>query len=373
MRVLFVSALGTGHVLPAIPLAWALRAAGHDVLLAAAGDALVAERAGIAVEDVLPGQNMSGVFEWIKANRPELVERLGNTAGTRDLREAVPVFARVADRMADGIVDTAIRYAPDIVVYTQLQGAGPLAAAKLGIPAVQQGFGFARTAGVNELMREHLAEAYQRHGVTGSASPAKIDVAPPSMLGGEPEGWSTRYIPYNGGIVLPDLLRRPSSRPRVAVTLGTVSPTMNGFATVRRIIDVAADVDAEFVLAVGSTDIGDLPDNVIALPWMPLNSLLRTCSAVIHHGGAGTTLTAIDAGLPQLVLPDGADRFANADAVHDRGIGVSITPSDVDEEMIDWLLRSDKPRAVAAEVRDEMHGMPTPASLVPRLVELAAS
>ena len=373
MRVLFVSALGTGHVLPAIPLAWALRAAGHDVLLAAAGDALVAERAGIAVEDVLPGQNMSGVFEWIRANQPELVERLGNEEGTRDLREAVPVFARVADRMADGIVDTAVRYVPDVIVYTQLQGAGPLAAAKIGIPAVQQGFGFARTAGVNELMREHLDEAYQRHGVTAEASLHKIDVAPPSMISGEPEGFSARYIPYNGGVVLPDLLRQPSSRPRVAVTLGTVSPTMNGFDTVRRIIDVATGMDAEFVLAVGSTDLGDLPDNVIALPWVPLNSLLRTCSAVIHHGGAGTTLTAMDAGLPQLVLPDGADRFANADAVHERGMGVSITPSYVDDEMIDWLLRSDKPRAVAAEVREEMHGMATPASLVRHLTELAAA
>lgn len=373
MRVLFVSALGTGHVLPAVPLAWALRAAGHDVLVAAAGDALVVERAGVAVEDVLPGQNMSGVFEWIRANRPELLERLGNTDGTRDLREAVPVFARVADRMADGIVDTATRYRPDLVVYTQLQGAGPLVAAKLGIPAVQQGFGFARTAGVNELMREHLADAYQRHGVTASVAPHKIDVAPPSMLAGGPEGWSTRYIPYNGGAVVPDWLRRPSSRPRVAVTLGTVSPAMNGFSTVRRIIDAAAGVDAEFVLAVGSTDLGELPANVVAVPWVPLNNLLRTCSAVIHHGGAGTTLTAIDAGLPQLVVPDGADRFANADAVHERGMGVSVAPSDVDTGTLDWLLRADKPRAVAAEVRDELHAMPTPASLVPRLVGLVAS
>jgi UDP:flavonoid glycosyltransferase YjiC (YdhE family) len=373
MRVLFVSALGTGHVLPAVPLAWALRAAGHDVRLAAAGDALVAERAGLEVEDVSPGQNMSGVFEWIRANRPELLARLGNSEATRDLRAAVPVFAQVADRMADGIVDAALRFRPDLVVYTQLQGAGPLVAAKLGVPAVQQGFGFARTAGVNELMRDHLADAYARHGVAGSVTPHKIDVAPPSMIAGEPEGWSTRYIPYNGGTVLPEPLRQPPSRPRVAVTLGTVSPTMNGFATLRRIIDVAAGVDAEFVLAVGSTDIGDLPDNVVALPWVPLNSLLRTCSAVIHHGGAGTALTAIDAGLPQLVLPDGADRFANADAVHDRGMGVSITPSDVDAGLMDWLLRADKPRAVAAEVRAEMHAMAPPASLVPRLVELAAS
>jgi len=373
MRALFVSALGTGHVLPAVPLAWALRAAGHDVLLAAAGDALVAESAGLPVEDVLPGQNMRGVFEWIKVHRPELVEQLGNEEATRDLRAAVPVFAQVADKMADGVIDTATRFRPDVVVYTQLQGAGPLVAAKLGIPAVQQGFGFARTVGVNELLHEHLADAYRRHGVAGSVRPERIDVAPPSMLSGTPEGWSSRYIPYNGGAVLPSWLVQAPSRPRVAVTLGTVAPTMNGFGTVRRIVDVAAGIDAEFVLAVGETDIGDLPDNVVAVPWVPLNQLLRTCTAIIHHGGAGTTLTAIDAALPQLVVPDGADRYANADAVHERGIGISTTPDAVGADMIEWLLKADKPRVAAADVRDEMHDMPTPASLVPRIVELVAS
>ncbi len=140
-----------------------------------------------------------------------------------------------------------------------------------------------------------------------------------------------------------------------------------------RIVDVAAGMDAEFVLAVGKTDLGDLPDNVVAVPWVPLNELLRTCTAVIHHGGAGTTLTAADAALPQIVVPDGADRYANADAVHERGIGVSTTPDAVDADLVEWLLKADKPRAAAAEVRDEMHGMPTPASLVPRIVELAAS
>ncbi|WNV86515.1 nucleotide disphospho-sugar-binding domain-containing protein [Umezawaea sp. Da 62-37] len=373
MRVLIVSALGTGHVLPAVPLAWALRAAGHDVLLAAAGDALVAGRAGLPVEDVLPGQDMRGVFEWIRENRPELVARLGNTEASRDLREAVPVFAQVADRMVDGIVDTATRYRPDVVVYTQLQGAGPLVAAKLGVPVVQQGFGFARTTGVNELMREHLADAYLRHGVTGTAEPQRIDVAPPSMLAGAPEGWSARYLPYNGGAVLPDWLARPPSRPRVAVTLGTVAPMMSGLGAVSRIVDVVAGVDADFVLAVGRTDVGDLPDNVVAVPWVPLDQLLRTCTAIIHHGGAGTTLTAADAALPQLVVPDGADRYANADAVHERGIGVSTTPEAVDADLIGWLLKADGPRVAAAEVREEMRAMPTPASLVPRIVELAAS
>jgi hypothetical protein len=42
---------------------------------------------------------------------------------------------------------------------------------------------------------------------------------------------------------------------------------------------------------------------------------------VVHHGGSGTTLSAAAAGVPQLVLPQGADQFANAGAL--TGVGVA--------------------------------------------------
>ncbi|MBV9843748.1 MAG: DUF1205 domain-containing protein [Kutzneria sp.] len=375
MRVLFVSALGTGHVFPVVPLAWALRSAGHELLVAAAGDALVVEKAGLPVVDVLPGATVSGVFEWIEEHHSELTTRLRNDEATRDLRRAAPVFAKVAEHMADGVLDIADRWRPDLVVHSQLQGAGWLVASRLGVPVVQQGFGFARTDGVNELMREHLAVTYDRLGVGGPPDCVrKIDVAPRSMIDGEPEGWSARYVPYNGGGVLPRWLSESrQNRPRVAVTFGTVAPTMNGLGALRRVVDVAAGVDAEFVLAVGEADIGvldDLPPNVRSVGWVPLDQLLATCAAVIHHGGAGTTLTALDAGIPQLVLPDGADRYANADAVHDRGLGISATVDEVDAPLVIRLIKDETLSEAASDVRAEMRAMPTPASLVPRLVEL---
>jgi len=38
MRVLVVASPGTGHVFPLVPVSWALRSEGHDVLVASAGD-----------------------------------------------------------------------------------------------------------------------------------------------------------------------------------------------------------------------------------------------------------------------------------------------------------------------------------------------
>lgn len=55
MRVLVVSAPLVGHVFPLVPLAVALRDAGHDVLVATGGGALAAADAGLAVHDIAPG------------------------------------------------------------------------------------------------------------------------------------------------------------------------------------------------------------------------------------------------------------------------------------------------------------------------------
>jgi len=39
------------------------------------------------------------------------------------------------------------------------------------------------------------------------------------------------------------------------------------------------------------------------LPWAPHRRLIPSCSAVVHHGGAGTTHMALRAGKPSVVLP----------------------------------------------------------------------
>lgn len=42
---------------------------------------------------------------------------------------------------------------------------------------------------------------------------------------------------------------------------------------------------------------------MFVLPWAPHRKLVPLCSAVVHHGGAGTTHMALRAGKPALVLP----------------------------------------------------------------------
>lgn len=129
------------------------------------------------------------------------------------------------------------------------------------------------------------------------------------------------------------------------------------------------------MLAVGSTDpaeLGALPSNVRVAGWVPLTTLLPGCAGIIHHGGAGTTLTALDSGVPQLILPSGADRYINATSVTRRGAGLTAEAETVDGALVARLLADDTLRAAAAEVRAEMRAMPTPIGVAERLTGLVS-
>jgi hypothetical protein len=355
-----------------VPLTWALRAAGHDVLVATAADALAVKDAGLPVVDVLPGVDIRAQFAKIREEHPERFEEFANRRITdvREMGQFLPVLSRP---LLPGVLKAAEQFRPDVIVQGLLGGVGLIAAGKLGIPWVGHGFGFVRGDGVPEAFREHMAAEFEQYGAELPERRAYIDVAPASMIAGEPEGWSMRYVPYNGGGVEPSWLAEPGDRPRVAVTLGTVAPQMNGLGPVERVIAAAPDVDAEFVLALGDNvdldSLGPLPSNVRVAGWIPLNSLLATSSLLIHHGGAGTAMTPLAMGVPQLVAPSGADRFINAGAVHNRGVGLQIEEEELDARVIGQLLDDEKFRANAAEVSAEIAAMPSPAEVAARVAD----
>jgi len=371
VRVLITTSPGLGHLFPLVPLAWALRSQGHQVLVASTGGAVpAAVAAGLPAVDVAPGANVQQIF----LHFARFPARTSDPGAANPVRESAAMFARVSDVTVDGLLDVARAWRPHLVVHSLFQGAGPLVAARLGVPAVQHGIALTGDTTAGELLRRHMADSYRRHGVTG-APPAllTVAVAPPSMRVGDPADRQIRYVPYNAGGELPEWLWTPRERPRVAVTLGTVVPRLSGWDTLRTLLAAAGEVDAEFVLVLGehgtpSPDL--LPGNVRTAGWIPLNALLPVCDAVIHHGGAGTLMAAVCAGVPQLVLPHGADQFRNAQAVQERGVGLVSSPQQADAALVERLLADHTLRRAAEQVRAEVEALPSPADLVPELVAL---
>ncbi|WP_031468447.1 nucleotide disphospho-sugar-binding domain-containing protein [Sciscionella sediminilitoris] len=363
MRVLFLPMPAIGHAFPMVPLAWSLRGHGHEVRFATSGAGLAVEQAGLPVTDVEPGLTMGTMMQRLRAERPEMA--VGN-APVRDITGVVPAFAQVSRYFVEPVVRIARQYRPDVIVYSSFNGGALLAAGLLGIPAIDVGVGFGRTSKVGPLLAAELADVFAEYGTEPPKESASIDVAPPSMAEVDPADLMMRFVPYNGGAVLPGWLAEPLARPRIGVTLGTVSPQMNGLSTVERILAVAEKVEAEFVFALGDVDLGGfgvVPPNVRLERWVPLDGLLATCTALVHHGGGGTTLTALDAGVAQLVLPDGADRHINAAAVATRGVGLECEPEQVDAAVLGALVEERGYRDTAAQVREELHGMPSPGEI----------
>ena len=65
-----------------------------------------------------------------------------------------------------------------------------------------------------------------------------------------------------------------------------------------------------------------LPSFIKTLSFAPLGQLLPKASAIVHHGGIGTTSQAFVSGIPQIVRPNAFDQFDNATRVQRLGCGL---------------------------------------------------
>ncbi|MFH9423532.1 nucleotide disphospho-sugar-binding domain-containing protein [Streptomyces sp. NPDC017529] len=375
MRVLVTTSHGAGHVFPPIALAHALRAAGHDVLFATPGDSCAqVARAGLHAFDSSPAADTEEIFGRLLAERRMSFDRF-RTDSPAAVTLAAELFAKTSEATVERTAEVALAWRPDLVVYTELQGAGPLVAALLGVPAVEHTISCHHFRQISSRFGPWLAAAYRRYGLAGRPPvAATIDTRPPSIAAYDLGGWPMRALPYTTGAVLPPWLLERPARPRVAVTLGTLRPQLSGVGELRPVVRAAGAVDADFVVALGDADpapLGRLPANVRAEGWLPLTALLESCAAMIHHGGNGTTLAGLGAGVRHLVLPGGADDFEVARVLRRRGVGMVSTPDAVDAGLLRCLLADEDMLAVAAEVRDETAALPSPAAIVQRLEKLA--
>ncbi|MGK5740934.1 nucleotide disphospho-sugar-binding domain-containing protein [Micromonospora sp. URMC 103] len=368
MRVLVVSAPLVGHVFPMVPLALALRDAGHDVLVATGGGGLSVEGSGLPVRDVAPGFDFGRLARGLLLRHPVVARaELAGTAGTRG---AGLLFGGLNDRIADAVVTLADEWRPHLVLHEPFAVAGALAAARLGVPAVRQENTLFDGRELVRATTARLARTLRRHGLAELPAPAAaVAVAPPSVL--RQDGWPMRYDAHVGGGELPEWLREPGDRPRVLVSRSTLGGPGSG-GPMRAVVAAAAAVDAEFVLVRPDERLAGaaLPRNVRAVGWIPLAAALPASAALVHHGGAGSSYHALVAGVPQLATPGAGDRRHNAGLVARRGAGLAVGARDISAETLTRLITDPALRTAAREVAEEIAAMPAPGELVARLEAL---
>ena len=336
MRVLFASLASVGHTYPLIPLAIAARDAGHEVHFAA-------------------GEN---VHPPLAANR------------LRPFRPADSFYELYAEDLEPELA----RLRPDLVLHEWGVPGAAIAAHRAGIPGIWHGFGRMFPAGIGlELPTRNLGAPRRPH----------IDICPPSLQDKEfvatEDRIELRPVPYSAPAALPAWVSRRTSQPLIYLTLGTAFGTPELLTTA---IEGLARLDARVVVAAGRVppdQLGQVPDNITVQPWVAQANLLPHVDVVVHHGGSGTTLGALTVGAPQLVLPQGADQFANADAVSAAGAGLLLLPDELSANAIAEHTQKLLPhhryaghRDAARAIAQEIARMPSPDQVAHRLPEYRA-
>ena len=312
----------------------------------------------------------------------------------------VPTFYAMVndDPFIDGLIDFARRWQPDLLIWEQFTFGGALAAAAIGIPHARVVWG----PDVLTRMRRHFLAAAQelpsahredplrewfewtgaRHGFSFSEelTPGRwsIDTMPPSMrIPNDLPTVPMRYIAYNGPSVPEPWVLEPPTRPRVCLTVGiSAARTLGHRLVLSELLDEFADLDAELVATVPHDQRGDgpVPENVRLVDFVPLHALLPTCSAIVHHGGAGTSGTSGVSGVPQILVGDMYDATERGKRLVANGNGVLVDPAQADaraiRQAVETVLSDPSYAENAARIGAEMRALPSPNDVATQLERL---
>jgi UDP:flavonoid glycosyltransferase YjiC (YdhE family) len=378
MRILFTPWAWSPHYFPMVPLAWALRNAGHEVRIASSpglvdiitDSGLPAVPVGADIDFIATVRDHMGVPE-VEAMTPDLWRGLRQRKGVR----AMEMFVKLAEAMADDLIDFAHAWRPDLVVHTPSGFIGPVVAAAVGVPNVRHLKAADIAAGTGEMERKLLAPLCERYRLDHIEPLGTLTIDPcpdPLRLPVTYPYQPMRYIPYNGSGTVPDWLLDPPSRRRVCVTWGTTLGRLHPQLMLGgRMVQAAAAFDVEVVAAIPA-DFHHMVDasapNVRLVDGLPLNLLLPTCDAIIHQGGAGTTMTSVVSGVPQLVVPQFPEQAFNAGRVAAAGGGIALMPEDADLDTVraslDELLEKPDRQQSAKELAAQANALPAPPDVV---------
>lgn len=114
--------------------------------------------------------------------------------------------------------------------------------------------------------------------------------------------------------------------PPVYIGFGSMSSEDSG--QIPLVLDAIRQSDVRAILATGWGGLSalDLPETVYMLESAPHGWLFPRCSAVVHHGGAGTTGAGLKAGQPTIICPFFGDQPFWGKQVHQLGVGPRPIP-----------------------------------------------
>ena len=393
MRVLFVCLPREGHLAPLLPIAQALLDVGHKVAFATA--------AGFIPQVVVAGfEAFPGGFEYDEwmGELAKVWESMPDHQSDYD--EILAAFGEhafagtVAMRLIQDLPDVLKAWPADLIVHEDLALGAAIAAEQLGVPHARV---MILAAGPGQATYAHIDRAVARLRAAVGLSPASAAESlhphlflypfPPSLLlPGMPVPAVLRPIRPALPNLTPDdkvpdwLVAMEKLRPLVYATLGTVQNHPDNDGIFAALIAALGAEPIDAVLTVGRdrdpATFAHQPSNVRVMRFVSIAALMPQCDAVVNHGGSGTVVAALACGLPQVILPLGADQFENAKRVAALGAAIVVddaTSADAIQAALHTVLSEPNYRLSAKRIQAEIEALPGPDEVVVLLERVAAS
>jgi UDP:flavonoid glycosyltransferase YjiC (YdhE family) len=228
------------------------------------------------------------------------------------------------------MLDTVADWRPDVVVRETMEFASALAAERFEVPEVRFGI--------------HLASQTDSDDgfLAGLAAEALDELRPEADLQPDPDAEELRRAPLftlaprsfsdgSGDVrrfrdtALPEPL--PLDGPLVYVSFGSETPKSDLYPDLyRRAIEALAALPVRVLVTTGRdpAELGPVPASVRVERWVPQASVMPHAVAMVGHGGSGSTLMALAAGVPQVLVPLFVDGPSNSRRVAELGAGIVI-------------------------------------------------
>jgi UDP:flavonoid glycosyltransferase YjiC (YdhE family) len=365
MRALFTFAGGSGHLEPLVPIARAVREAGHTVAFSGrpAAAARVRELAFEMFVTGPPGPEAP-------ATRTPLLDV--------DLEREAEVLrdgfaGRIARERAAGVLRICSEWRPDMLVCGEVDFGAMVAAERarlaFAVVLISATERFVRP----EVVAEPLAALRAEHGLAPDGPGERLVLSPfPRRLRPPPPGAQAFRAVHT--------IRPQADANGVYFTLGTIFNLESG-DLFERVLEGLRELPVDVVATVGRNldpdELGPQPANVRIERYLPQSEVLPRCRAVVSHGGSGSLLAALAHGLPSVLLPMGADQPQNAARCAQLGVArvldaLRATPATVRDAITD-VLADPSYRSAAERIAHEIAALPGPEDIVPLLEARALS
>jgi UDP:flavonoid glycosyltransferase YjiC (YdhE family) len=360
VRVLFASTRGTGHFNPLVPFIESALRAGHEVMVA--GPPPLAETVAAVGHPFWegaapPDDELGPVWARVPTVSPEEANEIvvGEIFGRLNTRAMLPALRAAVEE-----------WRPDLVIHEQSEFSSAIAAEEAGVRHVR----VAVLLGALERPSMQVAgPAIEEHhpGIVEriwrspylTLFPASLedpeagqppdvhrfrDPADPVGDRPLPAWWEDDSLP----LVFASFGSQVGAMPMAAQLFGGVLAAVEGLPA-RVLLQVGRDFDVDSLPAP--------PPNAHVERWVRPPDVLAHATLVVTHGGSGTTLGALAAGVPLVVAPLFGDQPDNARRVAAVGAGVVVEPPGI-REGIETVLGEPKLTRAAQRLAQEIAWLP---------------